>query len=113
MSLDHALAFYQALSANASLREAYQDVCSELPELPYLGNERDVLRQWHEEKILHFAANQGYCFGLGDLYRVWFGKEDYRCDRSESPGWRIRAIAALNRQMGEPIIPRNFEAGAA
>jgi hypothetical protein len=113
MSLDRALAFYEALSSNASLREAYQEVCSELPELPYLGDEREVLRQWREEKILHFAANQGYDFGLGDLYLVWFGKEDYRCDRQESPGWRLRAIAALNRQMGKPIIPVNLEAGAA
>lgn len=113
MSFDRANAFYQALYSNVELRQAYQKVCSDIPSLPYLEDNQENLRQWREDKILRFAEAQGYCFGLADLYRVWFGQEDYRCDRESSLGWRMRAIAALNRQMGTPIIPRNIQADAA
>ena len=113
MSFESAIAFYKALGSNADLHQSYQQLCSEVPELPYLDEERERLRQWREEKILNFAEAQGYSFGLGDLYRVWFGQEDYRSDRENAPGWRMRAIAALNRQMGKRIIPQNLEAEAA
>ena len=113
MSLEHALAFYQALGSNDALHRSYQQLCSEVPDLPYLDEERERLRHWREEKILNFAEAQGYSFGLGDLYRVWFGQEDYRSERENAPGWRMRAIAALNRQMGKRILPRSFEAEAA
>lgn len=103
MSLDCAQAFYQALDASTTLRQRYLQACSDLPELPYLSEEHGVLRQWREEKILRFAAEQGYQFGLGDLYQVWFGREDYRGDREAPLGWRMRAIAALNRQMAQPL----------
>lgn len=112
MSLDRANAFYQALSSNPALRQAYKRACSDVPSLPYLEENQDALRQWREDKILRFAEAQGYCFGLGDLYRVWFGQEDYRCERESPLGWRMRAIAALNRQVGKPIIPRSIQADA-
>lgn len=113
MSFETAIAFYQALGSNEELHRSYHQLCSEVPDLPYLDEERERLRQWREEKILSFAAAQGYSFDLGDLYRVWFGQEDYRSDRENTPGWRMRAIAALNRQMGKRIIPQNLEAEAA
>lgn len=113
MSLDHAHAFYQALNTNADLQQVYLQTCSEIPELPYLGEERETLRHWSEAKILRFAAERGYRFGLGDLYRVWFGREDYRSSLEQPLGWKMQAIAALNRQMREPIIPQPLEASAA
>lgn len=113
MSFESAIAFYQALGSNADLHRSYQQLCSEVSDLPGLDEERERLRQWREEKILSFAAEQGYRFGLGDLYRVWFGQEDYRSDREQALGWRMRTISALNRQMGRRRILRCFEAEVA
>ena len=113
MSFEQALAFYQVLGSNEDLHRSYHQFCSEVPELPYLEGEQEHLRQWREDKILTFAQEQGYSFGLGDLYRVWFGQEDYRSDRENAPGWRMRAIAALNRQMGPSIIAHRWGIEAA
>jgi len=114
MSLESAVAFYQALGSNQTLHQSYQRLCSEVPhEQACFGRDKDSLRQWREDKILSFAAAQGYCFGLRDLYQVWFGREDCRAEREMPLGWRMKAIAALNHQMGKRRTPRSFEAEAA
>lgn len=105
MSLDRANAFYQALETDAELLQAYEQRCSEIPDLPYLGEGHPARRHWSEAKILSFAAALGYHFELSDLYQAWFGGEDHLGQTDPPLGWKIKAITALNRQMAKPVIP--------
>lgn len=98
MSLSQATAFYQSLHHDAALYAQYLTHCSFQP-VPMGAALEGCDRQWDETAILNFAAERGYCFGLGDLYQVWFGQPDYRTAHMEQVGLRMSAIARLNRQL--------------
>jgi hypothetical protein len=70
-------AFYQRLETDAAFHRAYVTQCS----CGGRGDDRQpdtsAPRPWPESQVINFAADQGYVFGLGELYRVWFDHEDY------------------------------------
>ena len=122
MSLEQAKAFYQSLHHDTALYAQYLLCCCRQTPLPedavgeagkeslsgqgnWKAHWKDGWkndggdRAWNEAAIIKFAAAQGYCFGLSDLYHVWFGRPDYRSEHMEQASLRLEAIIRLNRQL--------------